>query len=101
MPLAFQIPAFDRHLLVSPGYGEEPTTEKDVPNDGDAVFLSAGPPSATPEASTPETAFLDADRDAIAAMPVVVLKNFAVKGSKNEVRRCDPSSSCDFPFTQI
>jgi hypothetical protein len=71
----------------STGYGDEPMTEKDVATEGDAALLAFGPPSTVPEVTpevTPETAFLDTNQDAIAATPVVILKNFAVKGSKNE-----------------
>lgn len=55
----------------------------DLASPEDAVFLSSSQPS---HESSAEINSLDKDRDAIAVLPVVVLKNFAAKGSKKVSR---------------
>lgn len=65
------------------GYGDERMLENDLAAPEDAVFLSSTLPAH--DLST-EISSLDKDRDQIAVLPVVVLKNFAVKGSKKVTR---------------
>jgi len=62
-------------------------TVNDLASPDDAVFLSSSQPS---HETSAEISSLDKDRDTIAVLPVVVLKNFAVKGSKKASRVLSP-----------
>ncbi|KAL7413942.1 RNA12 protein-domain-containing protein [Mrakia frigida] len=68
-------------LISEVGYGDERTTPADLASPNDAVFLSST--KSSHETST-EISSLDKDRDTIAVLPVIVLKNFAIKGSKKD-----------------
>lgn len=81
------------------GMGDERILPSDLPSDSDALFLDTSPPSSqtllgsagentgitgSDSLAQDASTYLDNERDLIEALPVVVLRNFASKGSKKD-----------------
>lgn len=62
------------------GYGDEPMLDCDVASEEDRLFLSVLNNSDPPEKKD----YTDKEKDHIASLPVVVLRDFAAKGSKKD-----------------
>lgn len=67
-------------------------TANDLAQPTDEVYLDAEQPSSEPgvlssvtgDVPASDSVYLDEERDAISALPVVVLRDFALKGSKKD-----------------
>ena len=64
----------------TPGYGDEPLLDADVGSEEDRLFLSVLNEKDEPAVQD----YTDREKDHIASLPVIVLKEFAAKGSKKD-----------------